>query len=261
MMATRIKDKYAAPSYLAGTPKRCILTDTDPDFCKWAQNTVNELLDKNVLQLEDKNVIKCDTCSIGVALADAPVDNVCARCGQNRFSITEEKSLIATFTEDSEKRAADITHTQPRDMAGIQFLVNKRRFMGVGLEQIGLPGHVIDPKIGIGLLALYAAQSFNNTSVTVVAGLSSAHKNIPQLTAFLGSTSEELPKLAVRPIPRVPVAYLRHLIEMGTVTQDRVSELYVSQLPALALGMRRNITPETVDRVLFSKRTSILQKK
>lgn len=258
-MDERLKDKYTDPSILAGNDDTTVIADTDPEFCEWTQNLVVQLLDDGRIRLEDKEVHVCVTCDTAIALAEAPIQNACARCGSDVFCVKEQSALVASMTDQSEKRAAEISGTPLRTLCGPEVLVSKQRHLGVSLEHIGLPGQVIDPKIGIGLLALYAASSSSSQTVTVVAGASSAHKNIPQITAFLGRNMDDLPELKVKPVPRIPTKYMQHLVDTGVMSEKQMSDVYMTILPEVAIGMKRDISPETLDRYIFSRKNRMLQ--
>ncbi len=260
MMDRRLEEKYRAPSILADSECPTVITDTDPKFCSWTQDLVGQLLERGGIRLEDKDVHVCVGCDTTIAFAEASLENACARCGSNDFCVKQQPALVASMTHQSEKRACEISGTPPRSICGPEVLVNKQRHLGISLEGIGLPGQVIDPKIGIGLLALYAATSISADTVTVVAGASSAHKNIPQITAFLGRNIDDLPRLQVKPLPRIPIKYMQHLVDTGVLNEQQIADVYMSTLPEVAIGMKRDISPQTLDRIIFSRKSQTLQK-
>lgn len=235
-----------------------ILTDTSKKFTEWGVALTGRLVDLGVLKIENIDVLACDTCDISISTADAPNDNCCRSCGSNGTHVEQRKSMISTFSENVKSTTEDICGHPTGLPEGACFLVNKRRLLGIPLDDFGLPGDVVDPKVGLGLLSIFAASNMDMPGVDVVMGRSSSSSNIPQLTSYLGDLYHELPKIKTTPIARVPTGYLAHLVKQEEVSIGDVFFFVTETAPPHLVSMKKNnMSPETAERIMFGRKTSV----
>jgi hypothetical protein len=250
------------------TTKPQLLTDTTPEFIKWAQAKVDTSFEKGDTALVEAQVYTCENCSASICLApwrygefsDLPS---CSTCPGSANSIQTRLSLTTHINDDTidqvnsffgGNKAAALSN---KNLLYGEVLISKQRVDGVGLEALGLPGEVLDPRVSLGLLALFAAEKNAMDQVNIVVARTSQTKNLPQFAAVMKSQLQDMPQLKMTGIPKVPVEYLRFLVMEGILKPEQMfSALYYKLAPALP-KMVKEVTPQTAERIIFSRSSSI----
>lgn len=252
-----IDEKYTSDvlAALGNIASRQYVSDTDPDFKMWSARIIDQLLSRGDVTLDEREVLACGGCGNIIALADSVTSGECNVCQNKNILRIERKVLTSDIDEQALNRTSSATSgvfdkaSYPRHVT----ILNKQRAMGIELDWIGLPREVLDPKVAVGLLALYAAQLHNCDTVGLVAARSNITHNLPQLFGFLGGQADELPQLKMAPIAKAPVAYINYLLEEKIITKEHHHDVMRNILPPHLLRMRRDMAPITAERLVFGK--------
>jgi len=235
-----------------------IFADDKSEFKAWGQAVVRRVLDNGTLSVEKREVHTCDICDGTIAHAEVELRNGCVSCASSETHIEEKSVLLAKLGSAAWGVAAVITGDASLRKLGadeMEIIINKKRLSGVCLDEFGFEDDVIDPKIGIGLLALYAAEYYGFSAVSIVVGRSSSRKNVPQLAAFLGQSITQFPSLRTSEIARAPLGYLSYLRDDGVIDEERYIDIICRVLPPYLLKMKKDMCPATLDRIIFSNRS------
>jgi len=238
-----------------------VITDTDADFATWSQGIIEKSVERGTLRTESHDVYICDSCDATIAEAAGPCTNGCMSCASFNVHIEPRPVLVSTVDEVAERKVDAATGTTHTKAAPRQSIVNRRRLNGIGLEAVGFEDDVVDPRVGLGMLAVYAASLANADQVDIIASRATVRQNMPYFYAAIGDLSEELPRLSVRGIAKAPVDHIAYLQDEGLMSPARYQTLVSSILPPALLEMKRDMTPQTLERLVFSrKQVKVLQK-
>lgn len=258
---TGLEEKYSSDvlgSLMQARPENHLIkTDVDEDFELWTLEMLDTLIQKGSLRVENQKVYACKRCGNTIALLDSMPPAVCGACMSRKVAVVDKKVIISSINAEALERTSQATdgsfdaHSYPLH----DTIVNKRRTMGVELDQLGFEGEVLDPKIAVGMLALYVAQRYDYDSVELVASRGSAAHNLPQLFGFLGDGADDFPQLRMKQIVKAPVGYIQYLYEDGVLSKDAYHQVLREVLPPYLLRMKRDMSPETAERIIFGKHT------
>lgn len=237
-----------------------IITDTDQSFCKWAGKIVSKSLENGDIKIKYTDCYVCSGCEATLNHAEGP-ETQCIACPDSRTLKTKRDALTividdnvlrAVAKQSGNKEASALVGQIPQ---GLQ-TVNKRRISGIPLDEFGFPGDVLDPRIGLGLTALYAAYATASDSVGIVVARSSLHMNMPQFLAATLSQSNELPALRQYPIQRSPAGYLAYLLDEQIAERDFLYHAITDRLSPVLLRAKKPVSPQTAEQVIFSRKAS-----
>ncbi|HEX8182130.1 MAG TPA: hypothetical protein VF575_00845 [Candidatus Saccharimonadales bacterium] len=233
-----------------------IIADDDSDFTKWATTVVESGLDSGNIRIEEETVYVCQDCHATLALAHGPKPRNCACCyGSGGINELNTVAMTATITPEALVSTAHATKQSIQlDLSGRKFIINKRRVTGVGLEWAGFADDVLDPRIGVGLLGLYAAIRNNADAVDFVSSRSAISHNLPQFFAAIASQCDTLPALEMVGIAKAPANYLSMLVNNHTLSADQMVSGLKDRLAPQLLKMRKDMTPQCAEQLLFSRR-------
>lgn len=241
-----------------------LMTDIDESFCEWGKKKVAEALETGQLRSENRSVHVCYGCGATIALSEAPLSNGCAVCARSglltKVGVETRPSLVMAISSSQQRTALQLAGIKQggieEGLPSREYIVNKKRTTGVPLDEFGLHNDVLDPKVAIGLLAMYAAKAHDADEVVMTVGRSSAHNNLGHLVGFLGDNYQATnPRLIVKPIVRAPVDHINHLCDSGLVTRSKANSFVRTALPPLLLMRRKNMTPTELEDAIFSKKS------
>lgn len=231
------------------------LTDTNEGFVAWAQNLTADAIERGSVKELAEDAHVCNGCGATISLASAPAQNICSVCGTSGVHIEQRTMLLSRFDDDARIHMLDspaISASEAIRLTDRTFIISKPRIAGIDLDAFGQEGQVIDPKIAIGLLAIYAAELNGYDSVRVVAGRSSAFNNAAHLFSYLGDTTDAHPRFDISPIARAPIEHLHYLQSQAIVTPEKYQQIIEKVLPESLPYMSADMTPETLERLVFS---------
>jgi hypothetical protein len=261
---SRLAEKYESPvmSWLARTSGRAaVLTDSNPNFTSWAAAKVEQSLSDGDMRIESIAAFICSACDATIAAAEGPEPS-CITCPDAHTAIEERSALVASITDKSVEAALAMVDTQldptlPNQASHVPrgtVTLNKRRLTGISLETAGFPEDVLDPRIGLGLLAIYAAEKSGRDSVAMVAARTNQFHNLPQFAAAIGSQLAVLPALRMVGIAKAPIGYLEYIVEEGVLGRDAMYEAVLRKLAPKLPAIRRDMSPRTAESLIFSKK-------
>lgn len=193
-----------------------ILTDVDDEFTSWARTVLEALIEKGQLVITRADFHACTACSTVIAEKSAPV-NDCKGCGNCNLTTKNELALFVTLPEEKrsllEKKNIFNAMNLRREQDALRqipdrLLLSRDRAAGVDLSSFGLEGKVLDPRMGIGLLALYAAVKYDYGAVGIVQTTKTLIRTVP----YIGGARVDLldlPSLQYVPHTLIDTPYLR----------------------------------------------------
>ena len=140
-----------------------ILNDDNEGFCIWSIEQLSEMLDHGDLTIENADFTACLACELVIAEAVVKIDQ-CPNCNSERLLNKRERAL---FVYTPENRALLLDSRFVYNSMNLRdeidslkqipdrLLLSRDRTIGVGLENVGLENKKLDPRFGIGMLALY----------------------------------------------------------------------------------------------------------
>lgn len=255
----RLETKYKSDILREVPPPIDTLKDNDEEFAGWLQSIVARSLTRGTVYLAKRDVHICDNCDAGLALAEAPLTKGCQTCVSFGTHIGGRDTLLTKVDSHAMQYFAELTrgngaNVRPELGYGQEIMMNKRRLIGVSLEQFGFDADVLDPKIGLLPLALFALEKRGYSQGHLLVGRSSMTKNLIFPMALLGKDYLKYPRLQMVPIARAPVNYIRYLFDEGIVSRQQYAKIFTTTLPDVLIKMRHPLSPETLERVIFSRR-------
>lgn len=171
-----------------------ILCDDDVDFSKWALDVLGKSLENNTIYIEEAGFIYCKSCSVSIAEQCVNIEN-CPQCGSSTdLVIRHEEALFANRKADHTKilsydqifNKINLKH-EINSLKQIpeRLLLSRDRSRGVDLESIGLEHKRMDPRLGIGMLAVYAASVQGFKRAGLVQSISTLVRTVPYLNSTI----------------------------------------------------------------------------
>lgn len=251
--AREIARKYRGSVWERTAVETC--TDADPAVRVLALDLVAQRLSTGDLEVSTETVHVCARCGhmIGVV-----IPRVCAACTGDRFRTERQRHLIASRvlgrpvldTQDlygtkKTKHLRAIAAAAPK-----RLLLSRTRSHGIGLDQIGLPGLVLDPRTAVHITALAEARRLN-AERAVITATSKAITNIAAHgipfkdyggTRLLYGRHSKVPGRStdlsgVDPADRRRILFRRWFLPLATV--GRSNDIRVDQLRVLYAHFRR----------------------
>lgn len=258
LASQRLEEKYT--SELLSVVRRShdrlqVQTDTDSDFTEWSKGMVIQSLENGTIQEMDKIVIVCNSCDATIADAGSPCDKGCVGCGVNDTRTETRSVLITTVDRDTEIQVDQATGTTHVEAEPRTTLLNRKRQAGISLEHVGFAGEMLDPRVGLGLLAVHTALTQNAEAVNIIASRQTLRQNLSYYYASMGQTALELPAIHMIGIAKAPVLHIAHLRDEGVLGSDGYEELLTETLPPHLLTMRRDMSPQTLERIIYSRKS------
>lgn len=253
----RLEAKYTSKLFtqLGEFGVRRIISDNNAEFIEWGTGLVDELIADGTLDIQERDVIACRRCDSVIALSDLETARLCVQCATDSMRSVKRQVLISHVDEAAIGKANHATDGLVSTLyPHHESVVSKRRSGGIPLDKIGFPDQYVDPKVSVGLLALYAAEQLNGDRVELVASRTTCAHNLPQLYAFLGDHSDDLPDLKMKPIAKAPTGYVTYLRDEGIVPELDYYDILANVLPPYLLSMKQDMTPKTAERIIFGHR-------
>ena len=156
----RLTDKYGP-----GMPQpTSVITDADPGVAELALTIVDEHLANGVLRIGAANVQECAGCGHTVGLGARR----CTSCTNECLRVRSTRHLIKDNGAGQATSASELLHMRNRRRqhhldeisrhVPHRLLLSRPRSHGVRLDALGLHGHVLDPRAGLHVTALFATQ-------------------------------------------------------------------------------------------------------
>lgn len=262
--AARLLEKYQSSSmHLFKETFTATYSDIDPDFVEWAQQEVVKMHENGTIAKKVVEAQVCNNCEGIIAHASSPELDCCSFCSSRNIAKRQVTALTTTFRSSMLPVAQQMGVNREDKQAlynnlinavDTEFIVNKRRIAGIGLKGLDLPYDVLDPRIGVGLLSIYAALLESGNHVEVVVGRKNIAHNIPQ---FLGATAAQLadyPTIALRGIVRAPVNYLKALVEDGEIEEMELYSILLNKIVKQLDRLRKDMSPTSAEQLIYSKK-------
>lgn len=172
-----------------------VLRDDDPEFSSWAVKIMERaLLVNDCVEIKEESFVNCGSCDTTIAEASVDVSSCTICCKKDSLQIVSESALFVKMPDDSESllpfhrrfNKVNLRH-EVKTLENIphRLLLSRDRLAGIDLEQLGLPGKKLDPRLGIGLLALYAANKHRASSVSLTQSASTLVRTVPYLSGVI----------------------------------------------------------------------------
>ncbi len=250
----RLAAKYSSPTmrshleYMQAGANLQVITDDNEAFGRWALRLVDRLLDAGIVYIEDTDFHACADCGLVIAETAVAV-NECGKCGSHEITETHEPGMFVDVAEDRQQLLPpdrvfnSMNLRNERDsMKQIppRLLLSRPRSRGVGLDVFGLPERVLDPRLGIGLLALYAADMQGYQNGCLVQSASTLIRTVPYLNAVVRDPDQlQVPK----PAFAVHTMIDQSLLEDGSLTSLERNVL----LPIASLRRKNTVTANDLE--------------
>lgn len=246
----RLEDKYRSATmqrhraYWGVGDNLEILTDDGQEFGDWATNVLAACLDGGDVYTETTDFHCCTDCDLVIAETAVDID-ACGRCGNESLDLKTEKALFVDTPVDRQallpvtsmynainvrQEQASMLQVPPR------LLLSRTRSRGIGLDNLGLEGKVMDPRLGIGLLALYAADARGYQRGCLVQSTSTLVRTAPYVNAVITDPDRlQVPRLFFAGHTKVD----QSLLVADAVTSRDLQVL----LPLASLRRKKDVTP------------------
>lgn len=156
---TRLMGKYGAVP-----PPSSVITDADPEVGTLALTMIEEQLTDGTLRIGDATLQECSACGHTVGLGAKR----CTSCASGRLRTRTSRNLIKENVPEGSLLPPELLHMsnrrRPRHLEAIcrdvprRLLLSRPRTHGIRLDDIGLRGLVLDPRVGIHVTVLFAAR-------------------------------------------------------------------------------------------------------
>ncbi len=222
------------------------LTDDDPMFSEWAKCTIEKALRKGYIYQTEEYFTVCSRCSITIAESAAGI-STCSECRQNDSLSTKKELALFTNKREGELilpyekifNQINIRHEiSTLNQLPHRFLLSRTRTNGVALDEFGLHDKKLDPRLGIGLLALYTAQSHNYDTSCIVQSISTLNRVAP----YLSSTIHEPQAIGLPDYMYAFHSKIQPNLLHNPSIHPRILALY-------SLGQRADITDRTIAKI------------
>jgi hypothetical protein len=156
-------------------PFPSIVTDADKDVADFALNVIERFLHGGTLRIARTTVWACFSCG---HMAGA-FPTICRACGGQHphqlaapHLVTGDLSIrpghlserMFSHRRKSPRHLDEISRTAARPL-----ILSRTRAHGISLDRVGLPGLVLDPRAGVHVTALHAAQHYGRGPVVMTA--------------------------------------------------------------------------------------------
>lgn len=198
----RLTQKYASNTmkdhlefWKLDLPHLDVIDDTDSDFAAWSLDRLEEYLTDGKIYIEEAKFSYCSSCGIAIAEDVVNVDS-CGTCGNAALEIIREYGLFLDVPDDRSSLLSDkviFNHMNIRAERGMleqippRLLLSRDREIGVDLSQFGLTGKKLDPRLGVGLLALFIADRRGYESI----GMTQTASTLIRTAPYIGSLALE----------------------------------------------------------------------
>ena len=246
-----------AAAYRPGpTPTAGITTDADPDVAGLALQILEEHLAAGRLRISREAVRVCAACGHMTGATTEP----CRACGHEATRPHTARLLIAD--RDPDRPALDLAHVHAyrrrapmhlRNIAGNvpgQLILSRTRDHGISLSPLGLPGLILDPRVGLHLAALAVARQHQAGTVVMLLTENAAANIAAYGQPFLQYEETRLlyglhGKIPYDALPSLQHAYERHHFNAATRT---LFETWL--LPLYSWKEKRGIHPNQLPNLL-----------
>ncbi len=170
-----------------------ILTDEDDNFSDWTLAFLQRCLDKGDIYIQGANFHVCDHCDLVIAESVVDVER-CGRCEGTALYDAFEPALFVDMPEDrstllpqrSVFNAINIRQEQAAlSQIPPRLLLSRARTRGIELKDFGLADKKLDPRLGIGLLALYIAEINDYAKGCLVQSTSTLMRTVPYIKSVV----------------------------------------------------------------------------
>ena len=178
--------------------------DDDNEFAIWAIDVLERSLKQGYIYKEKEEFVACRGCDRVIAEAKVKIDD-CKSCGNNDFKAVVEEGLFVDTPEDPTTiyrssqlvNRINLKHEQKQlDQLPRRLLLSRDREGGVRLDRLGLPSKNIEPKLAIGMLAVYNAAKSGYSQAGFTQSLSTFNRIMPYLNGVLPDPfSLEVPEI------------------------------------------------------------------
>ena len=250
MPPERIAQKYDsgfAQRYIVPqTHEYHIATDDEDMFGNWTLEQLEAMLQEGSVYQDTAEFVVCTNCDITIAEATVGV-NTCPHCQDDtHLCIQEEVALFADTPAPNDILPYDKLFNQinvHHEMNTLQqiprrLLLSRTRESGIPLDALGVENRKVDPRLGIGLLALYSAWQYDYESVGIVQSISTLNRIAP----YLSSTVPDPQRIGLPDF----VYALHAKIQPELLFDPRVDP---QTLALYSLGQRSDITTKSVPKI------------
>lgn len=198
--ATRIEQKYSSnvmTEYMNywGLSREVIavLEDDEEKFVEWATDQVAGMLEAGVVTIEEARFDACNNCDMVIAESVVGVD-CCTSCVSTDLSTRTEKALFVTVPEDRSRLLDESLIYNSMNLRNEvdslkqippRLLLSRDRQIGVDLSELGLEDKKLDPRLGIGMLAIYAAEIYDFETVAMTQSSHTLIRTAPYIGSVL----------------------------------------------------------------------------
>lgn len=171
-----------------------ISTDDNPDFALWAQDLLESALARGDVYAQEEDFIHCRVCGVTIAEVSASI-SACPRCNTGEpLVIKREAGLFVDLDEDKTGilRYEHIFNksNMKQEISSLRqlpdrLLLSRDRTAGVTLDEVGFPGKILDPRLGIGLLSIYEASRHGYKRSGMVQTYSTMIRTVPYLNSVI----------------------------------------------------------------------------
>lgn len=244
----------ALSSLRKSTPTEILLDTDSQGFAPWTHAVIEQALSDGDIRISPVEVVACSGCD-GIRAVQAECDKACGQCGETNTYRTIRRVMMTTIDHESLSLSSEAAgESVPAHGIEGDAVISKRRLGGIGLEKFGLKGLSLDPRIALGLLVTYAATKVDADEVVVVASRATASHNLAVLFSTIKSQQDELPRVSMKPIAKAPAHHIEYLRSEGIVSTSALRSILNEVIPPHLLQMKRDMTPQTFDRVAFSRK-------
>ncbi|MBP7767233.1 hypothetical protein KA068_01800 [Candidatus Saccharibacteria bacterium] len=176
-----------APEYLQ------IISDDDERFAEWTIKQLEELIEAGNITIEQAEFDSCPDCDMVVAESVVEAQ-CCSQCKSEDLRRIVEGALFVTMPENRMQLLDDsliynsMNLRNERDslkQIPPRLLLSRDREIGVRLDDLGLSDKKLDPRLGIGMLALYAAEVNDFETVAMTQTTSTLIRTVPYIGSIL----------------------------------------------------------------------------
>ncbi|MCX6727223.1 MAG: hypothetical protein NTX11_00195 [Candidatus Saccharibacteria bacterium] len=239
-LAIKYNSDFAKHIVGPGNKETVVLSDDQNVFTEWAIPTINSMISSGSVYIEEADFHHCFSCDTTIAELAVDIDD-CKSC--NSSSQIKTTTELGMFTNTPDDRGLLLPENLVINQINIRqersslmqipprLLLSRTRSIGVPLESFGLENHKLDPRLGIGLLAIFAASNLGYGSVGIVQSISTLNRVAPYLRSAL-------------PNPRL-VDLPGYLFAFHSLVRPQLLDNAVvspSLIALYALGQRNDIT-------------------